>query len=442
MLRKIICAVLACLLLAGCSMPTVDKLYCLPKRANADSNLQEVIDRAMADLQYSAPVSGSNQQTVQSADLDGDGQDEYLLFAKDNSEKPLKILIFSKIAAGYVLMETIESYGLSFEFVEYANVDDRPGLDVVVGTQVSEKMVRSVSIYRFTSGFALQLMTASYSKLLTADFLDNGHTDLLLIQPGPAEDSAACAVLYTYRQDEIQRSAELSLSMPASQLKRATLGKLADGTQAVFVSSAKDENTLLTDVITADANGALTLLPQQQTQTLRNYYLYPEDIDSDGITEIPVPVQLKQQDGDEDPQFAIDWYELDADGPSRRKLSTYHNPDDGWYIRLDTDWVSSMRVQVTDDQYRFSLQGEQWPEEKLLLSILILTGPNREEQAKQDGLGLLYRGTTEIYVIRYPDDLTEREKRKLLERFRLIRMDWNKDEDREDEYEEGSDSGR
>lgn len=440
MLRKIMCAVLACLLLAGCSMPTVDKLYCLPKRANADSNLQEVIDRAMEDLQYCAPVSGSNQQTVQSADLDGDGQDEYLLFAKDNSEKPLKILIFSKIAAGYVLMDTIESYGLSFEFVEYANVDDRPGLDVVVGTQVSEKMVRSVSVYRFTSGFALQLMTASYSKLLSADFLGSGRTDILLIQPGPAEDSAACAVLYTYRQDEIQRSAELSLSLPASQLKRVILGKLADGTQAVFASAVQDEAILLTDVITPDADGTLTLLPRQQTQTLRNYYLYPEDIDSDGITEIPVPVQLEQDN--EDPQFAIDWYELDTEGLSRRKLSTYHNPDDGWYIRLDTDWVPSLQVLVTDDQYRFFLRGEQWPEDELLFSILILTGPNREEQAQQDGLGLLYRGTTEIYVIRYPDDLTEREKRKLLERFRLIRMDWNKDEDREDEDEEGSDSGR
>ena len=98
---KIIILILALsALLTGCNMPTVDQLYCLPKRYSADSNLQQVIDEAMEDLQYCAPISGNNQQTVQSADLDGDGKDEYLLFAKDNSEKPLKILIFSEIALG------------------------------------------------------------------------------------------------------------------------------------------------------------------------------------------------------------------------------------------------------------------------------------------------------------------------------------------------------
>ena len=185
-------------MLTGCNMPTVDQLYCLPKRYSADSNLQEVIDEAMEDLQYCAPIAGNNQQTVQSADLDGDGKDEYLLFAKDNSEKPLKILIFSEIALGYVLMDTIEGYGFGFEFVEYANVDDRPGLDIIVGRQVGEQVVRSIGVYRFTSGFSRQLMSSSYSRVITADFdgcgspgdaAANGHSNadapqLLSVPPG------------------------------------------------------------------------------------------------------------------------------------------------------------------------------------------------------------------------------------------------------------------
>ena len=63
-------------LLSGCNMPTLDQLYCIPKRHSTDSNLQEVIDEKMGDLQYCAPISGNNQQTVQSADLDGDGKAE------------------------------------------------------------------------------------------------------------------------------------------------------------------------------------------------------------------------------------------------------------------------------------------------------------------------------------------------------------------------------
>ena len=57
-------------------MKSVDDLYCLPKRSEAYTNLQNEIDRVMSGLEYSAPISGEHQQTVQMADLDGDGQIE------------------------------------------------------------------------------------------------------------------------------------------------------------------------------------------------------------------------------------------------------------------------------------------------------------------------------------------------------------------------------
>ena len=145
---------LAALVLTVCGLKTVDQLYCLPKRSEADKDLQAVIDDAMDGLTFSVPIYGDNRLNVQAADLDGDGVDEYLAFATDNSEKPLKILIFCQLASGYVLMDTIEGYGFAFDFVEYAQLDDRPGLEIIVGRQVSERVARSVSVYRFSSGIS------------------------------------------------------------------------------------------------------------------------------------------------------------------------------------------------------------------------------------------------------------------------------------------------
>ena len=79
---KILSAVLAVLLLTGCSMRTLDELYRVPKRSEEYNDLQSAIDRHMGDREYCAPLSGENLQTVQMADLDGDGTQEYLLFAK------------------------------------------------------------------------------------------------------------------------------------------------------------------------------------------------------------------------------------------------------------------------------------------------------------------------------------------------------------------------
>ena len=49
-------------------------------------------------LEYSAPLTGSNTQSVQLADLDNDGQDEAIAFFRDSSadSQSLKIYIFRK----------------------------------------------------------------------------------------------------------------------------------------------------------------------------------------------------------------------------------------------------------------------------------------------------------------------------------------------------------
>lgn len=427
-------------LLTGCNMPTMDQLYCIPKRHSTDSNLQEVIDKEMEDLQYCAPVSGNNQQTVQSADLDGDGKDEYLLFARDNSEKPLKILIFSEIALGYVLMDTIEGYGFAFEFVEYANVDDRPGLDIIVGRQVGEQVVRSISVYRFTSGFSRQLLSASYSRVITSDFDANDRADLFLIHPGQSEDSPAAAVLYSFREGEIRRSAEVDLSAPAQELKRVTLSKLRDGTPAVFISSSLDDCDLVTDILTAADHRVVPLQMRIETPTLNNYYLYPQDIDADGHLELPALRKLEVPKG-EAPQFCIDWFSPDLGGVQELKLSTYHHFDHGWYLRLLPDWREDLTVLEEEDRYTFGLltgRGEFAP----LFTIWVLTGPDRDEQAMLEGRVLLHRGETEIYVMSFAADLDEDLQTKLPGQFRLIRTDWNTEEDREDNNEKGTDSGR
>ena len=74
------------LLLTACNMRTFEQLYAPPKRSDAYRNLQNMIDQVMVGYEYSAPLAGQELQAVQMADLDGDGQVEYLLFAKCNGD--------------------------------------------------------------------------------------------------------------------------------------------------------------------------------------------------------------------------------------------------------------------------------------------------------------------------------------------------------------------
>lgn len=426
-------ALLASLLFTGCAMRTVEDMYALPKRSEIDSRFQSAIDMAMVGLSYSAPLSGENQQTVQTADLDGDGVDEYLIFAKGNSENPLHVLIFRQLEdGGCVLEEVIQSDGTAFEQVEYVQFDDTPGCEIVVGRRLSEQVLRSVSVYSFTQeGAQLQLLNG-YSKFLTCDLDENGRRELMVFRPGEAENDRGMAVLYAFNEGHIQRSVETGLSSDTSDIRRITIGRLQDGTPAVYVASSVDESAIVTDIF-ALKEGRLTNVSFSGTaetsiSTLRNYYVYAEDIDEDGILELPSiismkPVVLWQN---EDQRSLLRWFSVDVDGWEFDKMYTYHNFVGGWYLHLGGDWATRVSVVQSDNTYTFYVWDEEMRHPSPVFSVYALTGSLRDTEATDHGRFALYRAEGVVYAARLEEsaDLYGITQEDLLGSFRLIYQDW------------------
>ena len=99
-------------LLTGCGARTIDQMYSLPRRSERNNNLRAAIESSMTGKVYAAPVSGANQESVQTADLDGDGKEEYLVFSKVLQDDSLQILLFNQLTdENYELWETINCKG-------------------------------------------------------------------------------------------------------------------------------------------------------------------------------------------------------------------------------------------------------------------------------------------------------------------------------------------
>ena len=234
------------LLLTGCAMRTVEEMYALPKRSEEYKELQRAIDTAMYGMTFSSPQSGENQQTVQMADLNGDGVDEYLVFAKGATEKPLQVLIFQQDETGRCrTLDTIGFNGQAFEQVEYVDFDDQPGKELIVGFQVSNQVLRSVAVFTFRNGGAELLLMNGYTKMLPCN-LSGGGNELMVLRPGEEETERGMAVLYSYQNGQIVRSVETELSEHTSSIRRIMTSRLQDGTPAVFVTSSSGDNTIVT----------------------------------------------------------------------------------------------------------------------------------------------------------------------------------------------------
>ena len=395
--------VLACLLLSGCAMKTVDEMYCLPKRSEAYQELQKVLDTELQNMEYCAPLSGMNQQPVQAADVDGDGVSEFLVFAKAAGERPLRILVIEREDQTFTLTDTLQFSGTAFDQVEYISMDDKSGVELVVGIQLSDQLLRSVAAYTFADGKGEKLLDANYTNFLTVDLDRDSQGELFVLYPGQTEESPGFVALYEVEKGVVERSLEVKLSAPVSRLQRVITGELAGGEAAVFVASALEDTVLVTDVY-ALRSGALTNISLSNesgtsVSTIRNHFVYAQDIDEDGQLELPALIPMKaMSERNTQSEYLIRWYSLSITGEEVDKLYTYHNFVNGWYLVLDSTWAQQVTVTQDSTGYSFYLWDLAKENAIRVLEVQMLYDQDEISQAMESGAILLYQGESSAYV--------------------------------------------
>lgn len=422
----------AALLLCGCAVRTVDQMYYPPKRSVEYHNLQSAIDNAMVGLSYSAPVSGENQQTVQMADLDGDGTQEFLLYAKAGTDSPLRILIFRLYKENYRHIETITCNGTSFDQVEYVQMDNRGGMEIIVGRQLNDQVLRSLSVYTFTDGSAKQLISTNYTKFLAVDLDDDKSGELFVLRPGATDADNGVAELYGIDSGAMVRSNEVRMSQPSQNLKRIIVGKLHGGEKAIYAASTVGDTEIITDVYTLNdgllTNVSLSNESGTSIKTMRNYYVYADDIDNDGVVELPalIPMHSDGQEIISDRNDIVRWYAMTASGGEIVKMYTYHNFVGGWYIQLNSRIAECLYVQNSGFEYGFYLWDANKDTYEKLMTVFALSGNDREAEAKKNGRVVLSTTESVVYAAEIESCAEEYgfTKEHLPLRFHMIQQDW------------------
>ena len=337
------------LLLSGCFMRGTEELYCVPKRSDDYLSLQEEVEAAIGGGEYCAPISGDNRQAIQQADLNGDGEDEYIVYARTDQDSPLKIFVFQNSGDGYALHSTVSGEGSAFDSVCYAQIDGTPGMELIVGRRVGDQVPQALTVYTFHHDEVGELVSTSYTDFRIKDLDEDGLTDLFVVR-SDSEQRNAVAELYRWHEGEFARENEANLSFPAESYKQTAVGTLENGKPAFFVAGTYDENNIITDILTLTSGvfRNITLSDESgiSTSTVRSYFVYSADIDGDGITETPNTVRLPSVswDAQTENQYVIVWSTVNEDGKRTEKLRTYHNYADGWYLILPADWTEHMMV--------------------------------------------------------------------------------------------------
>lgn len=355
--RRILPVFLLLVLLTGCAFSGAEELYSLPHRSDVYLELERAIDGVMRDASYTAPLSGANRRSVQTADLDGDGLDEVLVFARtEETERPLRIFIFHQVENDFRLTGTIELDGAAFDSVQYLQIDGNPGMELAVSSRLSSKGLRSLGVYSAAEGEMSELLRTGCVSYTSTDLNGDALADIIVFSD-TADSSNGLVEYYRWREDTLWRSGEAGLSVSAESVKRIITGNVAESVPAVFVASTYDASNIITDVFVAPQDGVFENIVYQtgeeelSTSTVRSYYVYSTDIDNDGVIELPQtePLPALPNDAASREQYCVVWYNLLPDGSHAEKMVTYHNYDEGWYIELPSEWRPALSVTKRED---------------------------------------------------------------------------------------------
>ncbi len=415
------------LLLSGClSAATIEDLFTLPQPPIEHTDLSRTIHSLLADgYEYASPTAGQNIQSVQVVDLDWDGNSEAMaFFRKPSDDKPLKIMIFRFSDEACELVTTIESSGTAIERVEYRDMNGDGMRELVVGWKIAPN-VQNVAVYAVGEKHSM-LMQTNYTRYSIQE-LDGDDVPSLMVLRSDAE-GASVAEFYGWRTDALTLVYHSALSSTMAALSGGSVvsGMLDEDTPAVFVTGVNEMGMAVTDILACRDNGTLTNASLSRVTGLSAVVypyskLQPQDLDGDGIIEIPAPLEAeeagKQNDG------LVDWLHCDIDGDISRVATTYHSQSAGWYLLMPESWMDRISVEEADsglNEHQVTLQVDG----QTVACVYSITGENRENRALRGERTVLRRRTDIVYAGEVKENSLGFDKEQLRSCFRLIVSSW------------------
>ena len=389
-------------LLSGCTVfdSSVEQLFTLPRMAPEYTGLSQQLDSLIAQgYEYAPPSGGRNIQSVQMVDLEDDGRQEALVFLRRTAdERPLKILVFRlDTTDSYRLYCTVESSGAAVDSVYYQDLNGDGRRELIVGWRISAD-VQTLAVYSIEPE-PVALMSCGYSRFSIQDLNSDGVPSLLVLRTDG--ELGPVAEFYGWQDEQMSVSYRCRLSSSMTALNRGSIvtGMVAKDTPAVFITGVDATSMAVTDIlIYRQEAGLVNVAMDKSSGVSAAVYpfrqLSPQDIDGDGLIELPCPLgdgSAEQTDG------LVSWMSWRSDGRFEQSLKTYHSLSAGWYFTIPQSWWDWDLDAVTtgiqnESQMTLRINGD------AVLSIYTITGENRESRSRMDHRLVLRRQAATVYA--------------------------------------------
>ena len=201
-------------------------------------------------------------------------------------------MIFRPTEDSFEQLCTIESSGSAINRVSYQDLNGDGTMELVVGWRISAD-VQTVTVYEIAPD-PVVLMQSSYQSAILQDLDGDGVMDLLVIHAG-TKGNGVMDFYHWQVGEQKPVASDCALSSTMAELSAGSFiaGELSDGTPAAFITGVSSSQQAVTDAVIWSGDKLVNVsLPRggSVSRIAADYQQWkPQDINSDGITELPSP---------------------------------------------------------------------------------------------------------------------------------------------------------
>lgn len=337
--------------LSSCSPveTTADRLIKAPKLSGEFYQ----INRALKNLQgnnivLKYPKFGSNNSPYVMSDIDGDGDDEVIVFYSSDDDSEVKFSVLDKVNDEWkIIFSTLKS-GIDVDKVLVADILENKNNQIIVSWVKPNGTDRTLQIYNYEYGQIKCVYTKLYiTDMFLLDINNDCKNELITIDKTLKITPNVETIMKVDNINKLSNGLYARLKPGSQKYEKITPGKISKEVNALFLDSIYDENDMFcTEIIVCNKNGSLVNLCYVKDKnyaenqllierTIRNKNIFCRDVDNDGIIEIPKNLSYRRY---------------------LRKTVKNLQPIVIWQKYNDVSWlISNLSIENIKDGYSFIL---------------------------------------------------------------------------------------
>ena len=395
------------ILISGCHRinTNIEELISPPTLTDDQKTLKSAVEKTIGAVDYKLkrPDSGEYSSSFIFKDVDGDGKEEAIVFYSVSEEDITYIHIMEKDGNGWV--SSYKSAGPFDEIAEikFESLENSGDIDIIVEWYDSKKRNETVEVYKYRDGLLETLFSEECEKFALSDITGDGICDMALFRA--VQGGGYKVDIISAKEAKIGKLDGIYLKNDIAEILKITSGEIEKGRIALFVDYKTGFGDISSDAVIYSEGKPEMLFAQIKDKAPERNGDVCEDIDFDGVIEIPYQKLVSGYSEEDELKLYITEYKYLSNGKLKIKERVFRDADGRFIFIIPEKWNDKITIRVETENSEWSVReyvpGEK---EKELLRIKVIKKGTYKDVFEENFKLAGQSGGYEYYIYAVPSE--------------------------------------